>query len=158
MKVSHAGALLAPFDPLLPASLPFTPFAPLLSLCSPSPPLLPLLRFAPFAPLCPLCCLCCGHVCKRGCRRGNGISIEGVTEGASCRHVLSGGKGRGRVRGLSGARRSKGVILGFRFPTTSVGSRGEGAKGSKGEQREVKGARGSEGSEGEGRGVKCILY
>ena len=46
--------------------------------------------------------------------------------------LLHGGKRQGGVRESRGARVSKGVILGFRLPTTSVGARGEGVKGSKG--------------------------
>ena len=58
-------------------------------------------------------------------------------------------------RGAKGVKGSKVYsILGFRVPTTSVGAWGEGAKGSKGGQRGAKGVKGSEGGRRERRGAK----
>ena len=150
VKVSHAGGSFAPFAPLCPPFAPLCSLRPLCSLHSPSPPLfffapftlppplrfplpplLPSLPFAPFAPF------------------AVDMSAEGVAEGAM--ECLQKGSQKGLAAdmsfvvarsegewGVKGVRGSKGVILGFRVPTTSVGARGEGEQG-------LRGAKGSEG-------------
>ena len=55
---------------------------------------------------------------------------------------------RGEVRGVKGSKGSEAYcILGFRVPTTSMGARGEGATGSKGSEVGQRGAKGVKGSE-----------